>query len=75
MSDFAKIVIITPGSCGKVFSSRGVEKLFFEAPACGLIINSRSSNNIMHQCEYDVFVDGEVVEINREGFEYVKKHK
>jgi len=29
----------------------------------------------MHQCEYDVFVDGEVVEINREGFEYVKKHK
>jgi len=74
MSDLGKIVLIPPGVTGKIFSSRGVEDLFFDFPACGMVISTKDAS-LGSLGGYDILVDGELVQLKRESFAYVKKHK
>ena len=74
MSDLGKIVLIPPGVTGKIFSSRGVEDLFFDSPACGMVISVKNVS-LGRFGGYDILVDGELVELKRESFAYVKNHK
>lgn len=65
------LIMIMPGSNIRIFSKHGTTSMFFEESSYAMIIKNNKLPKSHGQTYYEILVDGELAEIEREGFEYV----